>query len=612
MAGERVANILGQPSESITCECGCVVKVAGLPPLSTVACPKCERTFPVTVRLGQFLLLKRLGHGAMGEVFEARDITLGRHVAIKVLSHKVSDDEDAMRNFVREARNLAALNHRNVVQVHSIGIEKGQPYIVMELVPGGRVDQMVRKDTPGDERRLLEIMVDAARGLEAASGAGLIHGDVKPANILIDNHGQAKIVDFGLARFEESQVEGKIYGTPYYLPPELLEGKPADFRSDIYSLGASFFHALTGRPPFKAKSVKDIVRMRLIDPAPNLRALIPTMHPRTAQVVARMLEKSPDDRHGSYAELVADLQEAIREVDAGPVDPALVELHEALSGVDRSASRSGRVARPEAEAAGRSRSQMRGLAGRQAQPTAEEKSKKPLLFAIGGGVLLLIIILIVVLSGGGDGPRKGKPAYASFTDSFDADALDPAWQFIDGGGNLHAGFYRIEDRDASKNPGIKRIIGPAPCTIDIDITKIDWPDADGAIQIEFWDDSAAGQAALFVHLWKAQGRAYLELKAGESSLRGKLLGKTPFDTPPTSLKLRAIWFDQTQRWKITYGLSGAPPGSEAAGSPASDPAFAEASPGRFMVIRTEQYGTTPPLAVELGQVSVQYEEATKK
>ena len=613
MADAPVPNILGQPSDTITCECGCVVKVTGLPPLSTAACPKCERTFPVTVRLGQFLLLKRLGHGAMGEVFEAKDITLGRHVAIKVLSHKVAADEDAMRNFVREARNLAALNHRNVVQVHTIGVEKGQPYIVMELVPGGRVDQMVLKDAPGDERRLLEIMIDASRGLEAASGAGLIHGDVKPANILIDNHGQAKIVDFGLARFEESQAGGKIYGTPYYLPPELLEGKTADFRSDMYSLGASFFHALTGRPPFKAKTVKDIVRMRLIDPAPNVRTLVPTMHPKTGEVVAKMLEKSPDDRYASYSELVAALQEAIREFDAGPVDPALVELHEALSGTDRSASRSGRVQRPDVEAAGRSRSNMRGQRGKQIHDDDQAKSKLPLILAIAGGVIVLIIILVIVLGGGGgsDGPKGGGSKYASFTDTFDAPTLDAAWQFVDGGGNLMAGHYQIQDRDPSKNPGIKRILGLAPCTIDIDISKIEWPDSDGSVQIEFWDDGAEGSAALFVHLWKAQGRAYIEMKAGTSSLGGKQLGKTQFDSPPTAIKLRATWFDQTQRWKITYGLNGAPADEEASGSPASDPSISVATPGRYMIIRAEQYGTAPPLSFDLSEVSVQYEEAAK-
>lgn len=604
MATESAPNILGQAPESMPCECGTIVKVAGLPPLSTVECPKCHRTFPITVRIGQFLLLKRLGQGAMGEVFEAKDITLGRHVAIKVLGKKVAADEEAMRNFVREARNLAALNHRNVVQVHSIGVERGQPYIVMELVSGGRVDQMVQKDIPGDERRLLEIMVDAARGLEAASNAGLVHGDVKPANILIDTHGQAKIVDFGLARFEESQVENKIYGTPFYLPPELLEGKTADFRSDMYSLGASFFHALAGRPPFKAKTVKDIVRMRLVDPAPNLRALVPTLHPKTASVIAKMLEKSPDARYASYGELVADLQLAIREVDAGPVDPALAALHEALSGVDRSASRSGRVARPEVEPGSRSRSHLHGAhAAHRHAPATAGKSKMPLI--IGGVAVVVVIILIAVLSGGGGGSDKpvDDPTKRSFADSFEAEKLDNAWQFIDGGGKLLAGIYRIEDRDPAREPGISRVIGGGSCSIDVNVSKIEWPDSDGAVQVEIMEGDAAG---IQIHLWRAQRKSYLELKIVGSNSRS--IGKTQFDAAPTSIRLRATWFAETQRWKVLYGLNGDPPGPEATGSPASDPAITGTSPGRTLRIKTEHYGSAAPLIMEVGEVAVEFEK----
>ena len=611
MASESAPNILGQAPPTITCECGTIVKVEGLSPLSTVECPKCRRTFPITVRLGQFLLLKRLGQGAMGEVFEAKDITLGRHVAIKVLGKKVAADEEAMRSFVREARNLAALNHRNVVQVHSIGVEKGQPYIVMELVSGGRVDQMVQKDVPGDERRLLEIMIDAARGLEAASNAGLVHGDVKPANILIDTHGQAKIVDFGLARFEESQVEGKIYGTPFYLPPELLQGKIADLRSDMYSLGASFFHALAGRAPFKAKTVKDIVRMRLVDPAPNLRTLVPLLHPKTAEVIAKTLEKSPDSRYGSYAELVADLQLAIREVDAGPVDPAMAELHEALSGVDRTASRSGRVQRPEPElAAARSRSHLHGhghhKAHDHAQPSALTKYKLPLI--IGAAVLVVaVIVIILVAGGGGGGEPVDDPTKRSFTDSFDAEKFSTAWQFVGDGGRLLAGSYRIEDRDPAKDAGIKRVIGTGSCTVDFTVSKIEWPDSDGALQFEIMDDEFAG---VKVHLWYAQRRSYLEVKTDGTTTRS--VGKTPFDKPPTSLNLRATWFDETQRWKITYGINGDAPTSEAAGSPASDPSITGTNRGRFIRIKTEHYGTATPLVMELSEVRVQFEPAAKR
>jgi serine/threonine protein kinase len=608
---ETTSHILGEPLETITCECGNVVKVKGLEPLSTVECPKCRKMFPVSVRIGQFLLLKRLGQGAMGEVFEAKDITLGRHVAIKVMGRKVAADGETMKNFVREARHLAALNHRNVVQVHSIGVEKGQPYIVMELVPGGRVDQMITKETPGDERRLLEIMIDAASGLEAANKAGLIHGDVKPANILIDNHGQGKIVDFGLARFEESQVEGKIYGTPFYLPPELLQGKTADFRSDLYSLGASFFHALAGRPPFRAKTVKDIVRMRLLDPAPNLRSLAPAMHPKTAQVIAKMLEKDPDDRYASYGELIADLREAVAEVDAGPVDPAMAALHEALSSTDRGASRSGRIRAAESPAKARQPARHGHHAhghhrhGHDSAP----KSKVPLLI-IGGVALIAIVIGIIVATSGNGGPPPGpSAAERSFNESFDAEKLDPAWQFVDGGGKLLAGIYRIEDNNPVKSPGIRRVIGPGTCSIDFIVSKIEWPDTDGSLQFEVWDTADAG---ILVHLWQAQGKHYIELKTMGSTPGGTTLGKTRFEAAPTALKLRLAWYEDTQRWKVTYGLNGDPPGPEAEGSPAASPAITGTTASRYLLVRTEQYGSGKPLAMELSDVNVELIETPAK
>ncbi len=607
MSAQGTTDILGQPLETITCECGHVVNVKGLTPLSTVACPKCKRVLPVSVRLGQFLLLKRLGQGAMGEVFEAKDITLGRRVAIKVMGKKVAADEDTMKAFVREARHLAALNHRNVVQVHSIGVEKGQPFIVMELVPGGRVDQMIQKDTPGDERRLLEIMIDAARGLEAASNAGLIHGDVKPANILIDKHGQAKIVDFGLARFEEAQVEGKIYGTPFYLPPELLQGKVADFRSDIYSLGASFFHALVGRPPFRAKTVKDIVRMRLLDPAPNLRELVPTMHPGTAAMIARTLKKAPEDRHQSYAELVADLQGAMAEVDAGPVDPAMAELHEALSSTDRKASRSGRVAAPVMQAAGRSRSAMNKPSHRHGHAPAA-RSKLPLIIGIAALAVVGVIIAIVVGTSGGGPPPGPSAAERSFVESFNDEKLNPAWQYVDGGGRLLPGVYQIQDKDPAKSPGIKRTIGAGACAIDIVVSKIQWPDSDGALMFDLMEDADAG---VLIHLWKAQGKYYVELKTLGSTPGGKVLGRTPLDQAPASFKLRAVWAPDAAGWRITFSTTGEP-NTEAQGSPAGDEGIKGQSDKRFIQIRTEQYGTAAPLMMELSDVNVHFEETVKK
>lgn len=640
MSAEASSHILGEPLDSIPCQCGTVVKVAGLVPLSLVECPNCHNRFPVAVKLGQFMLLKRLGRGAMGEVFEARDIALGRHVAIKVMGKKLGADAEAMKGFVREARNLAALNHRNVVQVHSIGVEKGQPYIVMELVSGGRVDQMIKKEVPGDERRLLEVAADAARGLEAAANAGMIHGDVKPANILLDQQGQGKIVDFGLARFTDTQVEGKIYGTPFYLPPELLEGRVADLRSDMYSLGASFFHALSGRPPFRAKTVKEIVRMRLREPAPNLRQFVPGIHPATAAVIARVLEKDPDARFNSYAELIGELLRARRAIDEAPVDVELADLQEAVtsaaaqSAASQSAasqSASGQSGASQSSAAGRSfaasaadasRSRVELGARTLAGSFDQDAPRKKLYLIIGAAVLglALVIGLIVAMTrskpaddtGGGGGGGGGSARRQDFDDRFDKAALDRAWQPLDGGGKVDGkgggkgclllDEYNGQDRStATAEPGMRRAMGSGDCVVDITAEEIRWTAQGGVLKFEVWESS---NVALFMHLYYDQNEYFLELVSGGNSITRRVVGKTPFKAAPTSLSLRGAWSQGNRTWRVTYGLDGAEPSKELTGSPVQLP---DAPPGdRRIVLRADQYGRDGKASMKITRVKVSY------
>ena len=615
MSTESTSPILGERLEVVTCACGPAVKVKGLPPLSTVECPKCGEMFPLPVKLGQFHLLKRLGHGSMGEVFEAKDITLGRHVAVKVMGKKVAADEEAMRGFVREARSLAALNHRNVVQVHTIGVEKGQPYIVMELVSGGRVDQMIEKDVPGDERRTLEVAIDAARGLEAAANAGMVHGDVKPANILLDNGGQGKIVDFGLARLADTHEEGKIYGTPFYLPPELLKAKKADFRSDIFSLGASLFHVLVGRPPFRGKTVKDIVRARLVDEAPNLRELVPSIHPATAAVISKMIQRDPEMRHQSYEELVEELQGALSAMNDPNMTGELADLSEAISGgTERAASRTGRVPVPEPGARSRSRISYADGARTMARMSQREitdtggSSKMP--WIIGGAAgLVILIVVIVLLSGGGNGDgTDGGPgpggtsgvALKTFNETFGGTTLDSAWKFIDGGGTLSNGRYRLSDDDVVKEPGIRRTIGPGACEIYFSVASFESAGRGEVFKFEIWDDP---YRSIQMHLYNDQGSCYLEIRKSDP-IGGTLLGKTKFEALPEAFILRADYSAESSRWRVRYGLDGKTADTDAEGG-RFDAFKSESAPvGRFIQIRADQFGNAGTSAMELQKVEV--------
>lgn len=314
MASSDPVEITADRVERISCrKCGRHLDVSAVQPFSRVECPDCKTAQVVPMRLGPFLLLELLGAGGMGAVYRALDQSLGRYVAIKVMRRALGEDPQFVESFLREARAAAAINHRNVVQIYSCGQEKGQPYIVMELVAGGRLDQLLAKGEPLGEVRALEIGMNIAEGLKAANDIGLIHGDIKPANILFDKDGVAKVVDFGLARFMTRQSDaGEVWGTPYYIAPEKAQGHKVDHRSDIYSLGATLYHALGAKPPFEGDTATDVVVARLKSPALGLRAIRPLLQPETADVVARMLEADPFKRYPTHASLLADLREALR------------------------------------------------------------------------------------------------------------------------------------------------------------------------------------------------------------------------------------------------------------------------------------------------------------
>jgi hypothetical protein len=299
--------------DEIACgSCGEVINVSRLPLFASLQCPKCQTKLSVPALLGQFLLLEQLGTGGMGAVYRALDQSLGRFVAIKVMKSTLGDDPALLESFLREARAAAAINHPNIVQIYASGQEYGQPYIVMELVSGGRLDLLMADGKQVPEARLMEVALDVSEGLKAAHEAGLVHGDIKPANILFDKKGTAKVVDFGLAQFVTRQQDrGEIWGTPFYISPERARGGKADHRSDIYSLGATLYHALAGKPPFDGKTPTDVVLARLKKPAPDVRELCPTAQKETAAVIARMLEADVNRRYPNSASLQADLREAL-------------------------------------------------------------------------------------------------------------------------------------------------------------------------------------------------------------------------------------------------------------------------------------------------------------
>ncbi|MCS7048753.1 MAG: serine/threonine protein kinase, partial [Verrucomicrobiae bacterium] len=269
------------------------------------------------MQFGNFLLLNPLGVGGLGTVYKAVDLALGRSLALKILRKKFATQPEFIESFFREARAAAAVTHPNIAQVYSFGEHDGQYYLAMELLERGSLDDRISTLGKLPEKDVLEIGRQIAAGLRAAHLRGLLHRDIKPGNILFGEDNIPKLVDFGLARAQhEAHLDagGPIWGTPYYIAPEKLRGQPEDHRSDMYSLGATLYHALAGRPPFDAETASKVVTKHATQPAQSLRTYVPTVQNATVHLIGRMLSKNPAERHATYDELLHDFEEAIAAV----------------------------------------------------------------------------------------------------------------------------------------------------------------------------------------------------------------------------------------------------------------------------------------------------------
>ena len=254
---------------------------------------------------GNFLLERELGRGGMGGVYMGRDKMLDRPVAVKVMLKEYGADAEFVEKFKREAQAAARLIHPNIAQIYSYGIADGMPYIAMELVAGGSLDQLMKNAGPSiDIPRVMKICEQVAQALRCASDQGLVHGDVKPENVLLDANGNAKLVDFGLAAMQKDTNE--IWGTPYYIAPEKVKKEPVDYRADMYSLGGTIYHALTGVAPFEGDDAAAVVRKRFEGAPVPPSKLRPDISPQIDALVLKMLALNPSDRFPSFEALLQE------------------------------------------------------------------------------------------------------------------------------------------------------------------------------------------------------------------------------------------------------------------------------------------------------------------
>ncbi len=284
----------------------------GLAPFETVPCTKCGHPLMLPVMMQHFELQAYVAAGGMGTVYSAFDTMLERVVAIKLMKHELTEDQEAYEGFFREARACASLNHQNIIHIYHFGEFEGQLFLVMELANNGSLDSRIENEGHLPELDVLDIGIKLSSALTSALKKNLLHRDIKPGNILFNQEKEPKLVDFGLARKAESETEmdTSIFGTPYYVAPERIKREVVNWSSDLYSLGGTLYHALTGHVPFEAPTPEDVVaaHVHTTPTPPNL--VVPAITQATSDAILNTLAKEPGERFQSYDEFRMALEAA--------------------------------------------------------------------------------------------------------------------------------------------------------------------------------------------------------------------------------------------------------------------------------------------------------------
>lgn len=262
--------------------------------------------------IGGYQILKKLGAGGMGHVYQARQVSLDRIVALKILNKRLSMDKTYIKSFFQEARLAARLNHPNIVQIYDVGdVDFTLFYFSMEFVDGPNLHDILDRDGYIPIPEALHIAHQIADAMICARDQKVVHQDIKPRNVMLTKNGIAKLADLGLAKVFGTHIsdghKGRILGTPYYMSPEQAQGLEVDFRSDMYSLGATLYHLITGTPPYDGKTVLAIVAQHLSAPLPDPRENGVIIPAPVMNLIGRMMAKKPEDRFGSFEEVIGEI-----------------------------------------------------------------------------------------------------------------------------------------------------------------------------------------------------------------------------------------------------------------------------------------------------------------
>jgi eukaryotic-like serine/threonine-protein kinase len=340
-----------------------------------------------TVLSGRYRLEAKLGSGGMSTVYLARDQTLDRQVAVKVMHREMSEQADQLARFRQEARAVAKLSHPNVVSVIDAGEDGGHPYIVFEYVAGETLKQRVSRDGALAPQEAIAYAIEIARGLSMAHARKMVHRDIKPQNILIDAEGRAKLTDFGISRQLEQDgmtATGRVLGTTDYVAPEQAMGRQVDPRSDIYSLGVVLYEMLVGQVPFAADSQVGVAMKHVNEELPDVQRRRPEVSAAVALVVERATAKDPAQRYEHVGEMIDDLETAL-EVEAARAGSTTGEATSVLDAVPP----------PKRQLSGRARWSWAAVLA--------------VLLVVAGVLLVVFVISSGDVGGGGAGKGGGKP-----------------------------------------------------------------------------------------------------------------------------------------------------------------------------------------------------------
>lgn len=293
-----------------------------------------EDLFELQGRLGGhteiegYELEAEIGKGSMGTIYKARQVSMDRPVALKILFPKLASDEDYVRRFLRESKLAAKLRHENIVFVLDAGVSNGVHYYVMEYVEGRTTKEILARRTMMQEKEVLRLALHMALALEHAHANGVLHRDIKPSNIIVSKEDRVpKLCDFGLAKdiaFDPKATRaGVVLGTPHYISPEQIRGAANDIRSDIYSLGATLYHCLCGEAPFASDGAATVMIKHLTEPPEPVRSKRAEVSERTARIIEKMLEKEPEGRFQTPEELRHALEPLLYGGGDAPPEPPL-------------------------------------------------------------------------------------------------------------------------------------------------------------------------------------------------------------------------------------------------------------------------------------------------